>query len=159
MAGGKKFIKPDPIPFTREEMVRMKKEREKLEQQREEILLRLQAAREMGDLSENGAYKYAKFELRDTDRKLRRLNRFIRFGVVIAPTGNDRVGFGCRVRLKQGAKRLVFQVVGEHEANPLEKKLSEKSPLGKVLMGKRVGESVRVEAPAGETEYVIEAIE
>jgi len=72
--------KPKPIQLTQEKYNQSKKERLKLNKERKEILIRLQTAREMGDLSENGAYTAAKFELRNTDRQLRHLNRLIRWG-------------------------------------------------------------------------------
>ena len=63
-------IKPDPVPITKEGYDKAMSELERLEVYREEVLVRLQAAREMGDLSENGAYTAARFELSDTDRNI-----------------------------------------------------------------------------------------
>ncbi len=69
--------KPKSIDLTQAGMDEAKVEHSELTAERAEILVRLQTAREMGDLSENGAYKYAKFELRDTDRRLRHLNKLL----------------------------------------------------------------------------------
>ena len=66
---------------------------------------------------------------------------------------------GCKVTLHINGKRDIYTVVGEWEANPKEKKISHESPLGKALMGKKSGESVEVEAPAGKILYKILHIE
>lgn len=82
---------PKKIPFTKEGFEKNQKDYDLLLEKRKEILVRLQAAREMGDLSENGAYTAAKLELRSTDRELRRLKYLLRFGVVTEKTNNGVV--------------------------------------------------------------------
>jgi transcription elongation factor GreA len=150
---------PDPIPVTEAYYEKVKAKEGKLTEYRKEVLVRLQAAREMGDLSENGAYKAARFELSDTDRELRRLRFLLRFGRVTKATYNGTVDFGSIVTITSGQMRRTFSIVSNYESDPKENKVSPKSPLGKALMGKRVGDTVKVQAPAGEMEYRIEVIE
>lgn len=147
------------IQVTKEYFEMSQHEFKRLSKYREEVLVRLQAAREKGDLSENGAYTAARFELSDTDRQLKRLRYLLRFGQAVKVTNTGRVGFGNKVTLSAGAKELAFTLVSKHESNPKKRKLSVDSPLGSALMGKEVGEKVIVNAPAGEIAYSIVSIE
>ena len=92
--------RPPTIKLTKEYWGVLETQRKTLEQQQEEILVRLQAAREMGDLSENGAYKYAKFELGNVRRQLRRVNYLLQWGKIAAKKKTGAVDFGSKVRLK-----------------------------------------------------------
>lgn len=157
----KKFIQPKPkaIKLTQEKYSESKLEKAKLQKDRVEILVRLQKAREMGDLSENGAYTAAKSELRDTDRKLRHLERLLRWGVVIKSTKDGKIQFDSKVILNNGSKDLNFHLVSGFESDPLKGKLSVYSPLGKALQGKTINQSVTVSAPKGEITYLIKSIQ
>lgn len=130
-----------------------------LQKNREEILIRLQLAREQGDLSENGAYHAAKFELRNTDREIREQHRIITFGVITTKSSTQTVGFGCTVTLLLDQKEVVFTLVGKLEANPQLGNISIESPLGQALMGKKVKDEVKVSTPGGVKEYTILKIE
>ncbi len=70
-------------------------------------------------------------------------------------SSSDRVVIGSKVKVTNKSSETVFQIVGDYEANPLEKKISQYSPLGKVLMGKQKGDLVIFEAPKGKVEYKI----
>lgn len=146
---------PQRIPFTADKFAQIKAEIKRLEAERKEVMKRLQAAREMGDLSENGAYKYAKFELGDIGRKLRMLNFQATYGYVQKVTKTDTVQFGSNVTLSTGKKTITYMMVSEYESNPREGKLATTSPLGKVLMGKKAGDTVSFTAPVGVIEYLI----
>lgn len=150
--------KPQKIPFTEDGYRKLEKNKKDLLKERPEVVKRLQTAREMGDLSENGMYKAARFELGNIDRKLRELSHLLELGIVTESKDTGKVEFGCRVTLKSGAGEKTFTMVNEHESNPMEKKLSVKSPLGKKLIGKQVGEKVELTAPAGKTTYTITAV-
>lgn len=150
---------PKKIPFTKEGFEKNQKDYDLLLEKRKEILVRLQAAREMGDLSENGAYTAAKFELRSTDRELRRLKYLLRFGVVTEKTNNGVVDFGSVVSLDDGKEKMIFTMVSGYESNPTQNKLSIDSPLGKAILGKKAGNSVTLTMPEGITEYLICKIE
>jgi transcription elongation factor GreA len=78
---------------------------------------------------------------------------------VVAPSNTDKVELGNAVTVKINGSQAVFHIVGEWEANPADKKISHSSPLGQSLMGKKVGEKVEVDAPAGKVAYTIVSIE
>jgi transcription elongation factor GreA len=147
------------IQVTKEYFEKSQLDLERLSKYREEVLVRLQAAREKGDLSENGAYTAARFELSDTDRQLKRLRFLLRFGKAVEVTNTGKVSFGNQVTVGMGSKELTFTLVSKHESDPEKRKLSVNSPLGSALMGKKVGEKVTVKAPAGEITYMIVKIE
>ena len=149
---------PQTIPFTKEGLAKLEEEFKDLTDGRREILIRLQTAREMGDLSENGAYTAARFELGATDRRLRQLRYLLRFGEVIEGSSSGTIGFGNSVTLAYDGKQLTYTLVGKFESDPAEHKLSVDSPLGKSLMGKRMGEKVIVSAPAGTRTYSVVSV-
>ncbi|HEX8931871.1 MAG TPA: transcription elongation factor GreA [Patescibacteria group bacterium] len=138
----------------------LKKEHEELvKTRRPEVVERLAAAREMGDLSENAEYSAARDELAFIDGRIEELEMVLKQVVVIEGNhGNKIINLGSQVTVKVAGKKEVFNLVGEWEANPMEKKISHESPLGKALMGKVVGDEVEVEAPAGKMIYTIVAI-
>ncbi len=140
----------------------LKTDKQKLEKKREQVLVRLQTAREMGDLSENAAYHAAKFELGNIDRRLSKLNELIRFGKPTKPHDNKSIQFGHTVDLKSEGEKVNFTLVSSHESNPSENKLSIDSPLGKELLGKKPGEKATLKIENTErsrsTTYTIEKI-
>ncbi len=147
------------IKFTTEGYEEMEKRNEKLLKERTEVIVRLQTAREMGDLSENGAYKAARFELGSIDRELRKLSYLLRSADVIKKTSKSGIiEFGSKVKLKNNEKLLEFMLVEDKESNPSKQKLSIQSPIGKAILGKKAGDTVKVSAPAGTIIYTIEAI-
>lgn len=156
-------IAPPPIkiPFTKAAYEAMQAELERLTQERKAVIERLQTAREMGDLSENGAYKYAKIELGSIGRQLRELSHLLKNGEITAKTTNpSQVGFGSSVTLQRqdtGIK-TTFLIVSTHESDPLEHKLSTESPIGQAIEGKKLGDTVLVQTPAGPVQYTIVAL-
>ncbi|MEK7517294.1 MAG: transcription elongation factor GreA [Patescibacteria group bacterium] len=127
---------------------------------RPDVLSRVTQARNMGDLSENAEYVSAREELTFIDGRIDELEILLKQAVVIrdSKTSSHAVKLGSTVTLNVGGKKEVFTVVGEWEADPTNKKISHQSPLGKVLIGKKVGEKVQVVAPAGKLTYHIVAI-
>lgn len=150
---------PPKILFTQEGLVKVKADFEKYSQKRKIDVVNLRTAREMGDLSENGAYKAARFELSDTDRQLRRLKYLLRFGEVQKKTAGNVIDFGTKVTLNDGKKHLEFTLVGGYESDPEQKKFSIHSPVGKAVLGKRVGDKIKVATPSGTHSYTIVRIE
>ena len=132
------------------------------EVRRPEVAERLrQALEEGGDLSENAEYEDAKNEQAFVEGEILRLETILSSAQVIEDTGKkDKVVLGARVTIvEDGTKeKEIYYVVGSAEANPQEGKISHESPLGKALMGKKVGEKVKVDAPAGEIAFVIKEI-
>ena len=128
---------------------------------RPEVVVRLSAARDMGDLSENAEYSAARDELAFLDGRIGELELLLKQAVLISDAdhkGAHIVNLGSEVTVKINGKNAVFTLVGEWEANPAEKKISHESPLGKALMGKAVGDSIEVEAPVGKMVYMVVSI-
>ncbi len=144
------------IPFTKDAYEKIGQELKRLTKLREEVVIRLSVAREMGDLSENGAYRYAKQELGDISRQLRDIHYKLRFGHVVQRQDNkDTIGFGSTITLKNDTRTLTFLLVSEYESNPKENKLSMSSPIGKAVFGKKVGDIVEVALPSSTVTYTI----
>jgi len=129
------------------------------EAKRPTLVERLSIARSMGDLSENSDYQSAKEELSFLDGRIDELEEVVKNAKVVTPADNKAVGLGHTVTVKLKADQVQFKIVGEWEAKPAERKISASSPLGQALMGKTVGDSVEVEAPAGKIMYTVVGIE
>lgn len=142
------------IFFTKQGLEKVKREYDELILKRKDAVSTLKRAREMGDLSENGLYKAARFELGNIDRTLRRLSHFINKGV-IASKPKGEIGIGSKVTVIEGEKKKEFQIVGDFEANPTENKISSNSPLGKALMNMEAGQAVEIKTPGGKKSYKI----
>ena len=150
------------IYLTKEGLAELKKEYDELvNKKRPDVLARVTQARNMGDLSENAEYVSAREELTFIDGRIDELEIILKQAVIIregARTSNHAVKLGSTVTLHSNGKKEVFTLVGEWEADPTNKKISHQSPLGKVLIGKKVGEKVQVEAPAGKITYSIVSV-
>jgi len=150
--------KPASVPFTKAGYEAMKVRRDELLAKREVVLVSLQRAREMGDLSENGAYTSAKFELGNVDRELRKLEFNLKYGEVVEANESGVVGFGSRVTVELVGKQYTYLLVSSEESDPKEMKLSIDSPVGKALMGHKTGDKVSVVMPGRIIEYVVKTI-
>lgn len=150
---------PDPVPFTKQGYENMKVIQTELLAKREVVLIALQRAREMGDLSENGAYTAARFELGNVDRELRRLEHNLKYGVIKSATSTDKVGFGNRVTVEINGKEYTYTLVGTQESDPKKAMISLESPIGIALLGKRVNEKALVVMPDRQIEYIVRKIE
>lgn len=147
---------PKPIyKFTKEGFLNLKKEQENLTSKRPEVLKRMVAAREQGDLSENAGYHAAKEELGQIDSRLRELKMLLRFGEVVEDSSTSVVGFGTKVKVDDGSSQAEFTIVSGMEADPVKGKMSDESPIGGALLGKRVGDEIEVEVPSGRVVYKI----
>ena len=123
------------------------------------VVARVARARDFGDLSENAEYQAAREELNFIDGRIDELQDIIsRAKVVVGQKSNTKVGLGCKVTVAANGISHLYHVVGDWEANPAEMKISHDSPLGKALLGKKVGDKVEVEAPAGMVVYTIKKI-
>lgn len=125
---------------------------------RPKVVDRLSNARLQGDLAENSDYHNAKDELEFLDGRIAELEDVLKKAEVISGNGNgksDEVSVGTTVKVATNNLETMFHIVGEWEADPAEKKISHTSPLGSALLGKKVGETVEVEAPAGKLSYKI----
>lgn len=134
---------------------------ELLNSKRPNLVDRLSNARSQGDLAENSDYQSAKEELEFLDGRIDELEEVLQNASVVqsSKSGDSGVGVGTKVTVKVNGKETIFNIVGEWEADPINKKISHESPLGIALIGKNIGDMVEVEAPAGKVSYEILAIE
>lgn len=133
----------------------LKREEQKLKGRRPQVVTNMTNAREQGDLSENAGYHAAKEELGKIDSRLKELNYIIRFAKVSLPSGNSKVAMGNTVELKSDGIINKFTIVSALEADPAKGKISDSSPLGSALVGKKVGEKIEVDMPSGKIVYEI----
>lgn len=126
---------------------------------RKEVAGKIKEAREQGDLSENAEYDAAKDEQRDIEARIEELEKILKNAEVVVEddVDLDTINIGCTVDVydKEFEEGIVFQLVGSTEANSLEGKISNESPVGKALIGKKVGDVVAVETQAGVIEYEV----
>jgi transcription elongation factor GreA len=150
----------DKIQFTAEGLVEIKSELTELKGGKLTAAIeRVARARDFGDLSENAEYHAAKEELSFIEGRIEELEGIVLRAQVVG--GNNKKGtidIGCKVTVTLGGKEHTYEIVGEWEADPLNKKISHTSPLGQALVGKKMGENVEFEAPAGKVIYKIKKI-
>lgn len=146
------------IFFTQEGLDKIKKEKEDLLRKRKDAVLSLKTAREMGDLSENAAYHVARSRLSTIDSRLRHLTYLIRLGRVKTVPTDNIVGIGSKVELIQNNQEINYEIVGNFEGDPEKFKISNISPLGKSLIGKKPGAFIQFHAPSGSVTYKIKSI-
>ena len=143
--------------LTQQGVDELKKELAELIALRSEIANRIKTAREFGDLSENMEYSAARQEQERNEARITEIE-FILLNVQIitTPKSDSKVVLGSSVKLKSDAgKTKQFQVVGTVEADPLNGKISDESPIGQALMGKKEGEKIEIKTPAETTCYTI----
>jgi len=124
---------------------------------RKEVAEKIKEAREQGDLSENAEYDAAKDEQRDIQARIDELEGILKNAEVIVEdeVDFDKINVGCKVRVfdESFGEEIDFKIVGSTEANSLEGKISNESPVGQALLGKKIGESVAVDTQAGLMQY------
>ena len=126
---------------------------------RKEITEKIKVALSFGDLSENAEYDEAKNDQAFVEGKIAQLEAMLRNAVIIdeSQIDNETVNMGCKVKVKDYDfdEEVTFKIVGSTEADPMEYKISNESPVGEALMGKKVGEIVEVPIPDGLSKYEI----
>lgn len=126
---------------------------------RKEIAQKIKEAREQGDLSENAEYDAAKDEQRDIEARIEELEKILKNAEVVVEdeVDLDKINIGCRVRILdlEYSEELEYKIVGSTEANSLKGKISNESPVGKALIGKKVGDTIEVETQAGILAYKV----
>ena len=117
---------------------------------RKEVAQKIKEAREQGDLSENAEYDAAKDEQRDIELRIEELEKLLK-------NAEDKINIGCKVKLLdvEFDEEMEYFIVGSTEANSLQNKISNESPVGHALLGKGVGETVDVETQAGTIQYKV----
>lgn len=153
----------DKILFTPEGFNALKEEyRQLVEEKRPRIVERLSESRQAGDLAENSEYLQAKEELSFIDGRINELKEVLSRASLVNHNHKNccKVGLGCKVTVMMGNKiSEIFHLVGDWEVDPASKKISYTSPLGKALFGRKVGDKIEFEAPAGKIVYHIIKIE
>ena len=126
---------------------------------RSEVAQKIKEAREQGDLSENAEYDAAKDEQRDIEARIEEIEKILKNAEVVLEeeADSDKVSIGCQVKILdcEYDEELTYKIVGSTEANSLRGKISNESPVGHALIGKKVGDSVTVETQMGELTYKI----
>ncbi len=115
-------------------------------------------ARDLGDRSENGAYKSARSKISRIDSRIRFLKKVIENSEVIKVAEKGAIDVGCEVVVESDGKTTTYRIVGDHEADPLKNMISYKSPVGRSLMGRKVGDNVKIQIPSGQKQLKIQAI-
>jgi len=146
------------IFLTPEGLKEKEEEKKELNIQRVDAVKDLQTARAMGDLSENAAYKAARFRLSGIDSRLRYLDGVLRRVQVVDKRTDGQVGIGSRVLVQSGEKEMLLEIVDSHESDFMRGKISLYSPIGKALLGKKLEDKVEVKTIRGKVEYTINKI-
>ena len=148
---------PAPVHLTPEGLARLHAELDELVRiRRPEIIARVRAARELGDLSENADYEAARKEQSFAEGRISQIETMIRHAQIIeAPAAADEVALGSTVVVESSDGEETYTIVGSSEARPAEGRISNTSPLGLALMGRRAGDDVVVRAPMGDRHYRI----
>ena len=126
---------------------------------RREIAQKIKEAREQGDLSENAEYDAAKDEQRDIEARIEEIEKILKNAEVVVEeeVELDKISIGCTVHILdcEFDEELEYKIVGSTEANSLKGKISNESPVGRALMGAKVGDTVTVETQVGELSYKV----
>lgn len=126
-----------------------------------DIAEKLKVARSYGDLSENSEYDEAKSEQAKIEARINELEYQLDHAVVVESTDKNAVSVGSTVTVirKSDSAEIKYQIVGFSESNPAQGKISEESPVGKGLIGAKIGETVTIEAPIGNLDFEIKDIQ
>lgn len=148
------------VVLTQKGLDELKKKLEILEtERRNEVIEKIKVARSYGDLSENSEYDEAKNEQAIIESKITQLEAMLK-NVEVVDTdelSTEHIGVGSKVRLKdlEFDEEEVYHIVGSAEADPMDNKISDESPMGKALLGHKLGDDVQVEAPAGAIHFKV----
>ena len=150
---------PKEVYLSKEKLEQIKKELETLKKvKRPEVINRIKEARALGDLSENAEYHSAREEQGFIEGKIEELEFMIKNAKIISESCNTggKIEIGCKVCCSiEGAEKTEFTIVGSAEVDVAKGKISNESPIGKSLLGKKVGDAVEVETPAGKIKYKV----
>ena len=126
---------------------------------RQEVAQKIKEAREQGDLSENAEYDAAKDEQRDIEARIEEIEKILKNVDIVVEdeVDSDKINVGCKVSLYDFdfEEEVEWRIVGSTEANSLEGKISNESPVGKALIGASIGDEIEVETPAGNMKYKV----
>ncbi len=143
--------------ITTEGKLELEAELLELKGRRSQIAEKIANARDYGDLSENSEYDSAREEQGLVESRVSEIEDILQNAEIIKATKSSTIKIGSTVVLKNGS-RVTYRIVGPVEADPLEGKISNESPIGSALMGKKVGDKVTIKTPKGETTYTVEEV-
>lgn len=144
--------------ITNEGKKELESELEILKGRRSEVAAKIAEARDFGDLSENAEYVVAREEQGIVETRIFEIEDIIRNAEIIKNVISSKVILGSKVELKTDKMSVIYTVVGPVEADPIEGRISDKSPIGKALLGKKVGDQVTISTPKGDITYEIASI-
>lgn len=145
--------------LTQEGVDELQAELESLLAKRAGIADAIRTARELGDLAENAEYQSARADQERNDIRISEIENIVQnVEVIKKPKGGKAVQLGSQVKLKGDGKTKDFQVVGTVEADPLNGKISDESPIGQALLGKKEGDNIEIHTPGETTTYKIVSI-
>lgn len=149
-------MKDKKLQLTKEGLQKIKDELEERKTSiRKEIADRIENARKMGDLSENSAYKAALEDRTLNEKIIKDLEDMVTRAEVIKKSSNGEVSLGSSVVVSVGGREMNYEVVGAMEADPTGGSISNESPIGAALIGRKPGDEVKIELPAGERVFKI----
>lgn len=145
--------------LTKEGIEDLNEELKSLIAKKSDIAEAIRSARELGDLTENAEYQSARADQERNENRISEIENILQnVEVIKKPRGDSKVQLGSTVKLKNGKKAKEFQIVGTVEADPLNGKISDESPIGAALLGKQVGEKVEIKTATESHSYTIEDI-
>ncbi len=146
---------------TKDGLAKLQAELEDLtKNQRPQVAKELKEAKEYGDLSENASWDSAKDHQAFVEGRIAEVEQIIRHAVIIkAPRSSEKVAIGSKVHLELEEGKQIYTIVGSQEANPVEGRISNESPIGQALMGRSKGEEIEINVPSGTMTYKITHIE
>ncbi|MBI2476749.1 transcription elongation factor GreA [Candidatus Uhrbacteria bacterium] len=147
------FMSQQKFQALQEELQRRKTEG------RKEIAHQLEVAKQQGDLSENFEYHDAKERQGENEMRVLQLEAMLSDAKIVEEQhGGNTVEMGVTFTAEKNGEDMTFQIVGSHDANPMERKISNESPLGQAFLGAKVGQTVKVNTPSGEVSYTVKSI-
>lgn len=155
------MVMDKPVHLTPEGKARLEEElHNMLQVRRPEVANRIQEAKLDGDVSESGEYEDAKNEQAFVEGRIRQLEHMLQHAQIIVEAPKDVVGLGSRVTVKDAdGDTYEWMIVGSAEANPRNARISNESPVGQALMGRKAGDKARANTPGGVEEFTILKVE
>jgi transcription elongation factor GreA len=141
--------------ITNEGKAELEAELDVLKGRRGNIADKIAEARDYGDLSENAEYDAAREEQGLLESRIAEIEDILQNAEIIKANRKSIIGLGSKVELKNGAKKINYHIVGPVEANPIEGRISNESPIGVALAGKKEGDKAVVSTPKGEISYTV----
>ncbi len=155
----------DKTYLSQEKYEKLKEELEHLTTvRRREVAEKLEYAKSLGDLSENSEYQEAREDQSSTEERIAKVESLLRSAEIVsydAHETGDSISIGSKVTVRKegGEREDVYEIVGEEESDISQKRISNKSPVGAAIIGKKKGDEVVVRTPNGEAKYTIVKVE